>query len=433
MAENSGRRYRVALVHDWLTGLRGGERCLLKFLELYPQADIYTLVHEPGTTTDEIDKKVRGTSIIQRFPILRKNYRALLPLFPFIARTVTVKDYDLVISLSHAAAKNVRLVNCDKHICYCFTPMRYIWDMAPVYLGTVRAALLSPLLRWLQRWDRNGAQGVDHFVAISNFVASRIRKFYGRSASVIYPPVSSRWKTIPLNRPETAPKHKRAFLYAGAFVPYKGVEHIIKAFNELGMPLWCVGSGPLEKELRDQAMPNVEFLGTVSDDELAFYYRNCRALLFPALEDFGMIPVEAMMSGAPVIAGYYGATRETIPGLRPWIREAWDPEYHAGVFFPPPRNKRGSKQRGLSARIVEAVRTFIEIERSFERETAIQAASRFTSEQFVNGWQEVVEAERMVDSAGITAVTLREKSSDGHRKVVPFNSKPHIQRVSTKV
>ncbi|MCI5066010.1 glycosyltransferase [bacterium] len=387
---------KVALIHDWITGMRGGERCLEAFLRLYPEADIYTLVHEPGTTTEEIDARVRGTSLLQRFPRLRKRYRLFLPLFPVLARSVVVRDYDLVISLSHAAAKNVRIERCGYHICYCFTPMRYIWDMAPVYLGRWLSFLLSPLLFLLQRWDRRGATQVDHFVAISRFVASRIRKYYGRPSSVVYPPVDDQWGALPERAQPSGWDASHAFLYAGAFVPYKGVEHIIAAFNELKLPLWCVGSGPLRAGLEAQAGDHIEFFSGLSDAELGEVYRSARALVFPAREDFGIIPIEALLSGTPVIAGYHGATRESLPGLRSWLGEQWDRERHAAVFF---RALSSLEERTLSdaetrkalqSRVAGAVREFLKVEDQVDPEVARRAGRRFSLQAFEDGWRQVL-------------------------------------------
>ncbi|MFM1849081.1 MAG: hypothetical protein RL417_2555, partial [Pseudomonadota bacterium] len=161
---------KVAIIHDWLTGLRGGERCLQAFLEMYPEADIFTLVHVPGSTAPEIDARVKETSFLQKLPGVRRYYRALLPLFPRAIRSFDLSGYDLVVSLSHAAAKNVQVPQGTLHLCYCFTPMRYIWDQVGVYFGRF-TPLLWPIIRALRSWDRRGSKGVDHFIAISDFVA----------------------------------------------------------------------------------------------------------------------------------------------------------------------------------------------------------------------------------------------------------------------
>ncbi len=369
---------RVALVHDWITGMRGGERCLEHFLGLYPEADIYTLLHVPGKTTPLIDSRVRGTSFLQNIPGIEYHYRKFLPLFPRAANSLVVEGYDLVISLSHAAAKNVKLKNVGKHVCYCFTPMRYIWDMAPVYFDSgLRAAW--PLIWSLRRWDKLGAKQVDDFVVISKFVAARVRKFYGRSSRVIYPPVNSEW----FEEGKTREKRGGGFLYAGAFVPYKGVELIIDVFNDIGLPLKCIGKGPLEGSLRHRAKSNIEFLGHLSDDELKKEYQRARALLFPAKEDFGIIPIEALAAGTPLIAGYHGALRETHSGLKWWLNEEFNPLKHTGVFFKP----HSSKERRAS-NLKEAIEAFLQYEDSFINKTAQKQASKFSSERFTDEWRD---------------------------------------------
>lgn len=402
---------RVALVHDWITGMRGGERCLAEFLALYPKADIYTLVHEPGTTTQAIDNRVRGTSWLQKFPRLRKRYRLFLPLFPLLARSIQLRDYDLVISLSHAVAKNVSCHNVSCHICYCFTPMRYIWDMAPFYLGKTVTTFCAPLIWMLRKWDRNGARGVTRFVGISHFIAARIRKFYGRRADVLYPPVVEQWERVTTDCELSAQVSQRKeagyFLYAGAFVPYKGVEHIIEAFNELNLPLLCVGSGPLESSLRKKAGENISFLSGVSDEELGTLYRNARALIFPAKEDFGIIPIEALLSGIPVIAGYHGATRETVPGWRWWLGEEWDPASHAGIFFPLRKKGRLQGESDYPRLLVEAVQRFLEIEDTVREETAIAAGTKFSLSVFREGWLRILQQEGLVSAADGNVVDIQ--------------------------
>lgn len=429
---------RVALVHDWITGMRGGERCLAEFLALYPEADIYTLVHEPGTTTRAIDERVRGTSWLQKFPRLRKRYRLFLPLFPLLARSIRLRDYDLVISLSHAVAKNVSCHNVSCHICYCFTPMRYIWDMAPFYLGKTVSTLCSPLIWMLRQWDRNGARGVSRFVGISHFIAARIRKFYGRRADVLYPPVVEQWvgetreveqsTYLSQNRDPYQKNESGYFLYAGAFVPYKGVEHIIEAFNELKLPLLCVGSGPLESALRRKAGENISFLGGVSDEELGALYRNARALIFPAKEDFGIIPIEALLSGIPVIAGYHGATRETVPGWRWWLGEEWNPMSHAGVFFPLRKKGRLQGESVYPRLIAEAVEKFVSVEDTVRRETAIEAGKKFSLPVFREGWFRILQQEGLASPAdgkvvGVQAVDMQGVATECSNAVGGNNQK----------
>ncbi len=367
---------KVALVHDWILGMRGGERCLLNFIQMYPDADIYTLFHRPGTTSQEIDKRVKKVSFLGRLPWAHKFYRYLLPLFPAAINSFKLDGYDLVISLSHAAAKNVKVPRGVHHICFCFTPMRYIWDQAEEYFGRA-TRFLWPIINYLRDWDMRGSKGVSIFVGISKFVAARIRLFYGRSAEVIYPAVETSWI-----KPATA-RFGSAFLYAGALVPYKRVDLVVEAFNQLGEELWIAGAGPEEERLRQIAAPNVKFFGRVSDSELAECYRNCRALIFPGTEDFGLIPIECMAAGRPVIGAYSGALRETHNGIRPWINSSILAKDSTGVFI-----ERG--REGDVTALVEAVRCFLDREKEFSSEVCQKQAQRFSPESFTNNWNQLL-------------------------------------------
>ena len=367
---------RVAIVHDWLTGYRGGEKCLQEILRLYPAADVYTLVHVPGTTTPEIDARVRGSSLLNRLPGVRRYYRVLLPLYPWAARYgfPDLSAYDLVISISHAAAKNVRVGPRTVHISYILTPMRYIWDQVREYLGPL-APLAWPLVVALRRWDRAGAQGVDQFVAISRFVAARVRCFYGRRAEVLFPPVLT--EAIQARREG---ERGEAFLCAGALVPYKRVDVAIRAFAERPSDtLWIAGSGPEEARLRALATPNLTFLGRVSDAELYNRMRRCRALIFPGTEDFGMTPIEAMAAGRPVIGHFSGALRETVIGLKDWGSSQLAADHASGVFF-----------RGDRDSLAQAIERFCQVETQFRAHVAVEQAAAFSLQRFRSDWGEML-------------------------------------------
>jgi glycosyltransferase involved in cell wall biosynthesis len=376
---------KVALVHDWLTGMRGGERCLEAFVSLYPTADIFTLVHVPGSTTPAIDARVKGVSFLHRVPRISKLYRFFLPLYPLAIRSIDLSGYDLVISLSHAAAKNVRIPKGATHVCYCFTPMRYIWDQAGSYFRGLSLLLLQPLLRYLRWWDTRGARGVAEFVGISSFISARIRKYYGRSSFVIPPPVRMADEICAeLTEDEEAffAQHPEPFfLCAGALVPYKRIEVAVDAFNGLGIPLWIVGKGPELERLRGRANMNVRFLGHVSEAFLWECYRRCRALVFPGIEDFGIVPVECLASGRPVIGIQAGGVAETVRGYP--LGEASPSQSLAactGVFIP----KSGV---GSARALAEAVRFFCEHETQFSSDIAREHARCFSYSQFFQNWQ----------------------------------------------
>ena len=302
---------RVALVHDWLTGMRGGERCLEVLCELFPDAPLFTLLHVPGSVTPPIERRRIVTSFVQRLPRASEQYRYYLPTFPLAIRRFDLSGYDLVVSMSHCVAKGVRVAPRALHLCYCFSPMRYVWDLASDYFGPghglAARTLGPPLAAALRRWDRETA-GVHRFVAISRHIADRIRRAYDRPADVIYPPVD-------VQRFEIADAGEDYYLVVGALVPYKRIDLAIGAANRLGRRLVVVGTGPEESRLRTQAGPTVSFLGWRPDAEIARLYARCRALVFPAVEDFGITPLEAAAAGRPTIALARGGALETMVGL----------------------------------------------------------------------------------------------------------------------
>lgn len=303
---------RVALIHDWLTGMRGGERCLEVFCELFPDADLFTLLHVPGSVSPVIERRRITTSFIQRLPAAARRYRTYLPLFPAAVARFDLRGYDLVLSSSHCVAKSARAAGVP-HVCYCFTPMRYVWDMYADYAGPGAGALTRAVMpaaaAALRAWDRRTAARVDRFVAISRTVAERIRRCYGRAADVIHPPVDTR--RYPLGDGDVGDY----YLVVSALVPYKRIDLAVAAAGRLGRRLIVVGTGPEAARLRRQAGPTVEFLGWRDDDEIAALYRRCRALLFPGLEDFGIVPLEAMAAGRPVIAYGAGGVLDTVVPL----------------------------------------------------------------------------------------------------------------------
>ncbi len=308
---------RVALVHDWLTGMRGGEKVLEAALELFPQAEIYTLIHRADRVSDRINSRRIHVSWLNSLPGVSHYYRYLLPLMPWAIEGFDLGDYDLVLSFNHCVAKGVSLTprpgrRPPLHICYCHTPMRYVYEQFHDYFadgsrGWLRfaAGLLRPAL---MRWDKKTSRGVAAYVANSENVRRRIQKAYGRDAAVIYPAVDTEFfRPSPVAR-SGAPY----YLIAGALVPYKRVDLAIAACRKLGVPLKIVGVGTEGDRLKEKAAGAAEFLGWQSDGALRELYQNCAAFLFPADEDFGIAAVEAMACGRPVIAYRKGGAVETV-------------------------------------------------------------------------------------------------------------------------
>jgi len=304
-------RPRVALVHDWLTGMRGGERCLEVFCELFPEAPLFTLLHVPGSVSPVIERRRIVTSFVQRLPSAATRYRHYLPLFPAAVRSLSLAGHDLVISLSHCVAKAVRVPPGALHLCYCFTPMRYVWDLEDDYArdaGWLTRVALPPLAAALRRWDRRHNDDVDEFMANSDHIKDRIWRVYGRRAKVIHSPVD-------VARFRIAEAVDDYYLVVSALVPYKRVDLAVAAANRLGRRLLVVGTGSEEARLRALAGPAVTFLGWRPDAEVAELYARCRAVLFPSVEDFGIVPLEAAAAGRPTIALGQGGVLESMVGL----------------------------------------------------------------------------------------------------------------------
>lgn len=301
---------KVALVHDWLTGMRGGEKCLEVLCELFPDAPIYTLLHNKGAMSPIIESKQIVTSFINSLPKKETHYRSYLPLFPSAIEQFDFSDFDLIISTSHAVAKGARPRHNALHICYCHTPMRYVWEMYDEYFGEDKAGVVTrtamKIIRpYLQRWDVKTAHRVHYYIANSQNVRKRIYRYYQREADVIFPPVDTDLFAL-------SQKNDGYYLMVTALVPYKRVDLAINVFNSIGEKLLIVGKGTETEQLKTIAKSNIEFLGWRSDQELAQLYAGCRALIFPGEEDFGIVPLEAMACGKPVIAYGKGGALETV-------------------------------------------------------------------------------------------------------------------------
>ena len=356
---------KIAIVHDWLTVYAGAERVLEQMLICFPEADLFSLVDfVPADQRGFLQEKSAKTSFIQHLPLARSHYRQYLSLMPLAVEQFDLSGYDLVISSSHAVAKGVLTGPDQLHLCMCYSPIRYAWDMQHQYLRETGfdRGLMGWLVKWqlhkLRLWDSRTTNGVDGFIAISQFIRRRIWKTYRRDATVIYPPVEISKFTLRADKEDF-------YLAASRLVPYKKMNLIAEAFT--AMPerrLVMIGDGPEMRKVRAKAGPNVTVLGYRDDDVLRDYMQRAKAFVFAAEEDFGIVPLEAQACGTPVIAYAKGGALETIRGL--------DDERPTGVFF---------KEQSVSA-----IATAVD---SFEREAARilpmvcrENALRFAPERF---------------------------------------------------
>jgi glycosyltransferase involved in cell wall biosynthesis len=347
---------RIALIHYWLLNWRGGERVLKAIADIFPQADIYTHVYDPALVQQELPGRKIRTSFIGQLPFARRHYQKYLPLMPLALEQLDLRDYDLVISNESGPAKGVIVGPNTQHLCYCLSPMRYLWDMYPDYrasAGTVTRAIMGPMMHYLRLWDQLSAQRVDQYVAISRFVAARIEKYYRRHADIIYPPVSVDDFTASLSSDDY-------YLSVGQLVAYKKADLMVEAFNLLGKRLVVIGEGELMPKLRRLAKSNIQLLGRQPFDVIRDYYSRCRALVFPGIEDFGIVPVEAMASGKPVIAFAAGGALDTVI------------DGSTGLLF---------SEQSLQG-LVRAVLRFEEIRDSFDPVAIRAHAEQFSTDRF---------------------------------------------------
>ncbi len=347
---------KIALVHHWLVRMRGGEKTLDAIAEIYPDADVFTLVCDPAKISEPLRRRRIQTTWLGRLPWAHRLYPGLLPLHPAAYGALDLSGYDLVITVDAALAKTVRPAPGAMHVCYCLTPSRLLWDMPDLDLARLSAPL-RPLARAmiprLRRIDREAADRVDHFIAISEHVRERVRRHYGRDAAVVYPH-SETFAAAPPGTPG------EGYLWVGHLVPYKRPDLAVEAFTKLGRPLTVIGEGPGRRRLEQVAGNNIRFLGAVDDETLRNHIRSCRALVFPGEEDFGIVPVEAQMAGRPVIAYGRGGARETVvDGV-------------TGLFFDRPDPDS----------FADAVLRLEGVEKSFSGETIRKNAMRFTRERF---------------------------------------------------
>lgn len=299
---------RIAIIHYWFVSQRGGENVVEGLCGFYPDADIFSHVVDRDTLSHRVAPKTIVTSFINKLPFAKRWYKYYLPLMPMALEQFDLREYDLVISSESGPAKGVLTSPDTLHICYCHTPMRYVWDMYHDYMsnsGRIKRFFMAPLLHYLRIWDSLSADRVDHFVANSANVARRIAKHYRRDADVVYPPVA-------VDDFSVSEQQDDFYLMVGQLVGYKRVDLAVKAFTRSGKRLIIIGEGEQGRLLREIAGNNVEFLGRQPFEVLRNHYSRCQALIFPGEEDFGIVPLEAMASGRPVIAFGKGGALETV-------------------------------------------------------------------------------------------------------------------------
>ena len=355
---------RVAVVHDWLTGMRGGEQVLEAILETVPDADLFTLFHFRGTVSPAIESRRIHVSSLQRLATRVSDYRKLLPLYPAAVRRWDFSGYDLIISSSHAVAKGVN-ARGKPHLCYCHTPMRYIWDRFDDYfprskplMRLAATAIAGPL----RRWDVRTASEVSQFLANSEFVRERIRTAYNRDAEVVHPFVDDGFLRAPVSN-DRADYH----LIVSALVPYKRVELAVETAEATGKKLVVIGGGPLLDRLASRSSPNVQFLGSVERARIVDRLTYAQSLILPGIEDFGITPLEAMALGTPVVAFRAGGALDTVVHRK------------TGIFFDTP--------------MVESLRQALdEVEtRQWDRQALRAHAGRFTRARFIDRFARAIE------------------------------------------
>ncbi|MCF6205246.1 MAG: glycosyltransferase [Methylococcaceae bacterium] len=357
---------KVAIIHYWLVNMRGGEKVIEALLDIYPEADIYTHVIDPEKISEKIRLRVAGTTFIQKLPKAIKYYQSYLPLMPYALEQLDLRQYDLIISSESGPAKGVITSPNALHICYCHSPMRYVWDMYHDYrdrASFIKRLLMPILMHRLRLWDLASSFRVDHFIANSSFVQKRINKFYRRESTVIFPPIN-------VEEFYQAESIEDFYLIVGQLVAYKNTRLAIEAFNKNGKPLIIIGAGDELEELKKIAQPNISILGYQNFDVIKHHYAHCKALVFPSVEDFGMVPVEAMASGRPIIALRKGGALDTVL------------EGISGVFFDSP----------TILSLNNAINKFELSFDKFDSKTIQKHAKKFDTAAFTKQFQELIQS-----------------------------------------
>lgn len=366
---------RVAIVHHWFVSQGGGERVAEVLAQMYPDADLFTLVADRDKLPKSLHHRSLRTSFLDRAPFAPRVYRQLLALYPLAVEHLDLSGYDLVLTSDSGPMKGIIVSPSTVHICYCHSPMRYLWDQYHHYrtsMSRLSRSVFSLAAHYVRSWDQRAAQRVTHFVANSSYVAARIRQYYGRDSTVIYPPVDVEISSLPFT---SAPSG--AYLTVGRLVPYKRIDLLIQACNLLGCELRIIGTGPEEGRLRSQAGNTIKFLGNVDEATLWEEYANCRAFIFAAEEDFGMAIVEAQGCGRPVIAFGKGGALESVGCLDVTAPCPQD----TGLFF--------YEQTAMA--VADAILRFEASEHCFQSHTIRERAGRFSAEVFRDSFQALVD------------------------------------------
>jgi len=358
---------KIALVHYWLTGMRGGEKVVQSICNLYPDMDIFTLVYDEAKIVESIKKHSINTSFIQKLPLGKKKYKIYLPFMPVAIEQFDLSGYDIVISSESGIAKGVLTKPETCHICYCHTPMRYLWNMYFEYLknekiGFLKGSFIKIFFNYLRLWDVASAMRVNYFISNSNNVRKRILKYYNRDSEVIYPPVDV--ENFKLER-----KKQDYYLAVSQLVSYKRIDLAIEAFNRLKKELIIIGEGPEFRRLKKIAGANIKFLGWQSGEKLREYYANAKAFIFPGEEDFGITPVEAQASGTPVIGFGKGGLLETVI------------DKETGLFF----YKQEIKD------LIEAINSFESNKSKFDSDKIRKNSLKFSREIFESRLEKFIE------------------------------------------
>lgn len=406
---DSFKNLKVAIVHYWFVRQRGGERVVEAIADLFPQAEIFAVVANPNAISTRLQTRGIHTSFLQKIPGSIRWHRYFVPLYPFVLEQFDFSDYDLVISSESGPAKGVITGTNTLHICYCHTPMRYLWDAYHAYrsssgFGWLTKPFFSLAAHYLRLWDTASASRVDHFVANSETVAARIRKHYRRDATVIFPPVSTRKCKLG----NSVGEH---YLVVSYLADYKRVDLAIEACNRLKRKLRIIGEGEQLRHLRSIAGSTIEFLGAVSDDQVRQELSQCRALLFPGEEDFGIVPVEAMASGRPVIAFAKGGATETIVGAS----SRNSPECSTGIFF----------HQQTPEALIEAIRKFESVDKRFVPTFVRSHAEKFDLERFNFEFGSYIDA-RLTEFRDSHALNLSQRQSAQGSNYSTFPPRPEL-------